>query len=186
MPERQKQNAVVKSAAFKEKKSIIKRALDIFSVDDIPDFKSYFLKDLLLPIIFNGLDTLITNTSHVIFKKGRRAVNNGSPSISFGRSTLNSVSSMVRTPSTSVTTEYEGYLLDSWDDCAEVLKNMNELIEACGRVSILDYYDFIGKSSNNYQLDNFGWTSEIPNDIRPNGSAWYINLPKAKPLPKSK
>jgi len=158
--DREKLSPIVEGA--QRKRSLGKRFISTFFMEDVKDVKKYLIFDILIPAIKDTLYNMITGgTSMLFYSESKRPGRNGRrgtfiPYDSYGRPER-----VERTSSYSRTRErlnhsFDDIVLDSRGDCERVLDRMNEIIETYGQVTIADLYDLVDISSE-FTDNKFGW-----------------------------
>ena len=187
-----KEKKVIKpvvSGAKTKKKSEISKFADVFLAEDVNSVKSYILMDVLVPAIKKAISDIVTNGVDMILYGG-----NGNPS------TKKSISSKVsytpyykytqqqsnqlsdRNMSRSKTVyEYDDVLFDSRGEAEKMLNAMDEYIKDYGMISVGDYYDMAGVTSQ-YTTRKYGWSDLREAQVVRIREGYIIKLPKPGPL----
>lgn len=180
-PERKRVEKVVSGNVKSRKKNEIRKLADVFISEDVENVKSYILLDVLVPAVKKAVSDIVTNGIDMILygDSGRGKKNSPASRVSY-RSYYNRdrdrQSARIRSGYA-----YEDVILDSRGEAEEVLVRMDELMDTYGIVSVSDFYELVGISSN-YTDNKYGWT-----DIRSAKTirvkdGYMIKLPRAMPL----
>lgn len=183
---------VVEVDVVEKKKSLGKRLKYIFVSDDADDVGEYLIVEVIVPTLKSlFLDTINQGFERLMF--GGTPVNRNTGTIlrSSSQSVRNtnvnrySTSSTRRKPDTlRVTnkTELSDMVLGSRGDAQMALDSMYDILERYDVVSVADYYDLIGKTSEH--TDNrWGWTNLSNTRIeRVRGGGYVLTLPRAEPI----
>lgn len=178
----------VVSGAKTKKKSEISKFADVFLAEDVNSVKTYIVMDVLVPAIKKAISDIVTNGIDMILYGG-----NGNPS------TKKSISSKVSyTPyykynqqsnhaserpvsRPKAAYEYDDVLFDSRGEAEKLLMAMDEAIKEYGMVSVGDYYDMAGVTSQ-YTTHKYGWTDLREAQVIRIREGYIIKLPKPAPL----
>lgn len=165
---------------IKKKTGLQKMAGAMFA-EDAEKVKSYILMDILLPTIADGITDVLKKSIDAIF--GRKSSGSGSRSskISYRNYYDNPDSRGTSTKARSVY-DYDDIIFDSRGEAEEVLDRMDELVELYGNVSVAEFYDLAGISSE-YTSQKYGWTNiHTAKIVRVSGDGYMIKLPRVMPL----
>lgn len=177
-----------------KKKSELRKFADIFVPGDIQKVKHSIVYDMVIPILRDSLVSIINNSVNMLFYDGAQ---NGQP-----RNTINSnVSwnnpnvarpwggsrywtsggSQYQPSYNAAPADYREVRFDSRRDADEVLNAMCEAIADYGKVTVADYYDLAGITSE-YTDNKYGWYDLRGVGIRAVNGGFIIVLPKAVAL----
>ncbi|MBR5862197.1 MAG: hypothetical protein IKZ08_02610 [Bacteroidales bacterium] len=171
------------------KKNEVRKFTDILAPGDVKNITDYIVWEMLIPSgkkmlsemgrVF--LDMLLYGDS------GRGGDRRGSSydRVSYhdyGRYSSSDrnaprASARVRTPY-----DYEDIEFDDRYDAVEVLRRMDEIMDAYHMVTVAAYYELCGIRDNNYMNYDYGWTSIRTAEIVPSRGKWVIKLPKVMSL----
>ena len=173
---------VVSGTAKVKKKSETKKFADVFITEDIDNVKSYILMDVLVPAVKKAISDVVTNgIDMILYGESGRTKKSSASKVSYrnyydrGKNDRSSSSGMRRAY------DYDDIILDDRGEAEDVLERMYELIDTYDNVSVADYYDLLGISSD-YTDNKYGWT-ELPNSSVVRVKDGYkIRLPKPMPL----
>lgn len=181
VPEKKIEKIITGEAKLK-KPGAIKKALGFFMPEDVDDFKSYIIFDVLIPKIKSFLD----ESFHACLYGKNSNSKNKTPSegLSYRAYYDSKNSSVTRSSNASRNDgfEYDDIILDNRGAAEDVLVKMKDLIEIYGAVSIGDLYELVGLSSPNYTNRNYGWKSLKTADVLKVRDGYLLKLPKAIPL----
>lgn len=183
--EKPKMEKVVKGEVKVKKKSELSKLANNYS-EDVKNVKSYIFRDVLIPTLKKVLWDVITGGADILIYggSGRGRSNSTSSKVSyrdFYERSTNRFGSDREEHKQRVGYDYDNVTLDSRTEAEEVLMRMTEIIDTYGVVSVMDFYDLIGISSN-YTDDNYGWTNlhnAEPVRVR---DGWTIKLPRVTPI----
>lgn len=187
--EQQKETSVEKKKIEKvttgkvkiKKKSGLQKMAGAMFAEDAEKVKSYILMDVVIPTIADGIVDVLKKSIDAIF--GRKS--------SGGRSIASKINyrSYYDTPDRGETKsrskgvyDYDDIIFNSRGEAEEVLSAMDDLIELYGNVSVSEFYDLAGVSSE-YTSNKYGWTDiHTAKIVRISGDGYMIKLPRAMPL----
>jgi hypothetical protein len=184
-PTANKQVQKVVSGQVKTKKNELRNFKDVFISDDVKNVKSYILFDVLIPAVKNAIVDIVTDGVHMIFFGGSAPRRGGSSIVSKG--TKVSYSSMydrrgeASRPATA-RYSYDDITIDNRGEAEQVLRQMCDLIDTYGVVTVADLYDLVGVTGD-YTDNKYGWTN-LGNAriVRTRDGGYLIDLPKALPI----
>ena len=182
---------VVTGKVTVKKKNELQKLADIFIAEDLQNVKRTLIYEMLIPAVRDLAVSMFNNTVNMVFygKESRNRPYNGYYSntqppqpASWAR-----YYSQQHTPPQNYQNNVYGQpsfqeaTFNFRRDAEEVLDQMNYSISQYGRVSIADYYDLIGVSSD-YTDFNYGWHDLRNANIRAVPGGFVISLPKAEIL----
>lgn len=174
---------VVTGTVRPKQKSNAEKLAELFLPEDVDNFKTYILRDVLIPAGKKALSDVIdiflygtagrskktTNASKVSYRayydeaNGRRDPAPSRPKSSYS---------------------YDDIVFDNRGEAEEVLMKMEECISTYGMVSVADFYDLVGVTGS-FTDQNYGWlnlhTATVVR-LRIGESGYMIKLPRAVPL----
>ena len=178
-----KVDAVVTGKVQTKKKGLMTKVAELFTPDDISEFKDYVINDLLigngrqflldtgckiLEELFGGSQpnkSSVTKISYGSYYKGnnqqdrRRAVRPANPRV-----------------------EYEDLVFESRSDAERVLNGMDDILDNYPTVSIADLFELASISTNNYNLRSYGWRDISDAKVIRIREGFLLQMPKAIPL----
>lgn len=176
---------VVSGPVRVQKKSELRKVVDIFVSDDIHSVKSYIFDDVLVPAIKKAIDDIVSNGIHMLLYNGDRR--NGTKSsiskVSYGGFYKNSNDrAYPKAERVRSGFDYDSPLFDNRGDAEAVLSAMDDIIDQYGVVSVLDMYDLADYSTTNYAAQRYGWTDIHTASVARVSDGYIIRLPRAMPL----
>lgn len=172
----------------KTRNNDMRKFVSTFISEDVKDLKSRILMDVLAPMIKNAIVDGFTTAINIIFygNTGTRKdkVGNGAYVSYRDISTRNSGRSYVSDNTSSLSrTNYntDEFVFDSRADAAEILAQMDAIVERYGMVRVLDLYDMVGKTCD-HTANKYGWTSTRDAQIVPVRGGYVIKMPRALPI----
>jgi len=187
IPER-KVEKVVSGVVKPKKKSDIQKFADIFISEDISNVKSYILLEVLIPAIKKAIFDIVTNgIDMILYGEGRtRNKSTIASKVSYQRYyDRTMVDEQRRNYSNSSARngfDYDELIFPTRGDAEAVLDAMNEIISQYGVVSIMDLYDLANVSTDNYQLNRYGWTDISGCKVIRVRDGYILNLPRPLPI----
>ena len=142
-----------------QKKSELRKFVDIFISDDIHNVKSYIFDDVLVPAIKKAIDDIVSNGIHMLLYNGDRRSGSKSTISKFNYSSISSSnkSTSLRVDRAQRGFEYEDVLFTTRGDAEAVLSAMDDIVDTYDVVSVLDMYDLAGYTTTNYAAQRYGW-----------------------------
>lgn len=172
----------------KTRNNDMRKLASAFISEDAKDLKSYLLMDVLVPMVKNAIVDGVTTAINIIFYGGTGArkdkAGNGAYVSYRDISTRNSGRSYVSSNTSTLSrTNYntDEFVFDSRADAAEILAQMDAIVERYGMVRVLDLYDMVGKTCD-HTANKYGWTSTRDAQIVPVRGGYVIKMPRALPI----
>ena len=172
---------VVSGTVTTKKKTGVSKFADVFMPEDINNVKSYILQDVLIPAAKKAISDVIDMLLYG--ESGRNKKTSTASKISY-RSYFDS-SSNRRDPSSARIRngfEYDELLFDTRGDAEAVLDGLDEALSKYGVVSVGDLYDLADVSTNNYMVNEYGWSDIRCAAVVRVKDKYMLKLPKAKPI----
>lgn len=179
---------VVEGAKIKKKSDVSKFA-DVFIADDISSVKNYVIVDVLVPAIKKAISDIVTNGIDIILYG-----ENGGPSHSknsvtskisytpYYKMSSNSQKEQSSAPRQKTVYDYDDVLFPSKGAAEKFLSDMDSVIREYGVISLADYYDMAGVTSQ-YTTQKYGWSdlreAKVVGTPR---NGYTIKFPKPGPL----
>lgn len=185
----------LKGTVVTKKPSFISKLKDTFIADDARDVGDYIVWDILVPTIKRTIRDIIVGSADRVF------LGSSSPNSSSSLYRERGVTYVKRTDYASLTREQKSrnaqisrqaqeankpatrsnfrlnsIVFDNYDDAASVLERMVDYLDTYGQVSVDDYFDLVGQSSD-YTAQNWGWTSLASATIVNTFGGYFIKLP---------
>lgn len=185
-PAEKKLDKVITGVAKTKKKSGASKFVDVFISEDVHNVKSYFLNDVVVPMLKKGIMgalDMILNGGSVGYSDRRAAESKVSyrryyddprdtkraSSGSSGRSRF----------------DYDEIIFPTRVDAEAILRGMDEALAEYKVVTVADLYDMAGLSQP-FTSNKFGWTSiqsaEVVRVRDGYDYGYVIKLPKASPI----
>jgi len=186
IPER-KIEKVVSGTVKTKKKSDIQKFADIF-IEDINNVKSYILMEVLIPAIKKAIFDIVTNgIDMILYGEAGRTRNKSTiaSKVSYQRYYDNRMDEQKRDYRISSVRngfDYDELIFPTRGDAEAVLDAMNEIISQYGIVSVMDLYDLANVSTDNYQLNRYGWTDISGCKAIRVRDGYVLNLPRPLPI----
>ena len=181
-PEKKVEKVVTGNVTVK-KKSEIRKFADIFMAEDFSTVKQYLWEDVLLPLLRDGIMSIIENGSSMLIygepgRKGKVSYGNKKPYSSYySNDRREPISVKPR-----IAHDYEEWSYKTSGDAAAVLSELEMLIAEYQFASIQDLYIASGVQCNNYTYSKYGWSDLRDAEVVSTRDGWRIKLPKAEPL----
>lgn len=170
--------------AFKEQ-SDIQRIASSFLAEDLKTVRDRIINDYALPMLKNGLYSLLSSAfSIALFGDDRSRSNNSG----YSRTSRNSYDSYYdnranpnRQSQHGPAVSWQDVVLESRADATEILNQMKGAIRQYGQVSIGDFYDLMG-STCNFTDNKYGWYDLNQAWVKSVAGGYQIVFPKPIPL----
>ena len=181
--EKKKPEKAIKGAVKTKKKNEIHKFTDVFISEDINNVKSYVLMDVLVPAIKKAISDIVTNgidmilygeTGHTTKKRS------GSGYVSYRdySERRDSRHSDVRSRGRF---DYNDLVFESRGDAEVVLRQMYDMLDMYGVVTVGDMYDIAGETAP-YTAEKYGWMGLTNADVKRISDGYIIKLPRAMPI----
>jgi len=180
----------LKGAVVKKRPSFFSKLKETFIADDARDVGDYIVWDIIVPTIRRTIRDVIVGSADRIFL-GTSSPNNSSVLYRergvtrvrtdySGKSTNASkikpaVETNVRRP-TRVNFHLNEIVFNNYDDASSVLERLVDYLDTYGKVSVDDYFDLVGQSSD-FTAQDWGWTSLSSATIVNTYGGYFIKLP---------
>lgn len=180
--ERKKIEKVTTGKVKIKKKSSLQKMAGAMFAEDAEKVKSYIIMDVLLPTIADGITDVLKKSIDAIFGRKSSRSDSRSSKVSY-RSYYDNPDSRGSSNSRARSVyEYDDIIFNSRGEAEEVLDRMDELVDLYGNVSVAEFYDLAGVSSE-YTSNKYGWTDiHTAKVVRVSGDGYMIKLPRATPL----
>lgn len=181
---------VVTGSVKTKRRGIFKRFNDIFFTEDVGDVKKYLFYDVVVPQIKEGVADLINSAiSMLLFGEATRRVKKPSGNSLGSRVNYGAYFSggerKERMPSygrSRIAHNFEDVVFDSRGEAELVLDNMIDILGRYDRVTVMDFYDLAGITSE-FTDSKYGWTDLRGTKVSGSPSRGYsIDLPKCMAL----
>ena len=176
-PAERRTEKVVTGGTKIRKKSTLTKMANEFLPGDVDDVKRYVLRDVLIPTIKRTISDVVDTLLGV--NTTPRSSSPAGPRVSY-RSYYAArpdrrESTALRPRSTPYS--YDDVVFDRYDDAAEVLLRMRELVSRFDAVSVADLFDMTGNVGN-YTDNKYGWTDLSDARIERVSDGYIIRLPR--------
>lgn len=162
-----------------KKKGEIRKFADAFIKDDVSNIGSFIFGEVLIPaiknVILDSVKTLLGDT---------RSTSSTASKVSYrkyyeddNRRDYSGRSSTVRSGF-----DYDDILFTTRSDAVRVLDAMDDIISTYRIVSVGDLYDLANAYTDNYTINNYGWTDIRGAKVVSVREGYIIKLPRALPL----
>lgn len=187
--EQQKEAAVEKKKIEKvttgkvkiKKKTGLQKMAGAMFAEDAEKVKSYILMEVLLPTIADGITDVLKKSIDAIFGRKSSGSSSRSSKVSY-RSYYDNPDNRGTSARAKSVYDYDDIIFNSRGEAEEVLDRMDELVELYGNVSVAEFYDLAGVSSE-YTSNKYGWTDiHTAKIVRVSGDGYMIKLPRVQPL----
>ena len=181
--EKKRPEKVVKGAVKTKKRNDIRKITDVFISEDINNVKSYVLMEVLVPAIKKAVSDIVTNgidmilygeTGHSSKKKA------GSGYVSY-RDYSERRSVGARDVRSRDSFDYDDLIFESRGDAELVLRQMYEILDMYGVVTVGDLFDMAHVTAP-YTAEKYGWMSLSHADVKRTVDGYVIKLPRAMPI----
>lgn len=176
-PAERRMEKVVTGSTKLRKKSTLTKMANAFLPGDVDDVKRYVLRDVLIPTIRRTISDVVDMLLGV--NTTPRSSSPAGTRVSY-RSYYDArndrrESTALRTRSTPYS--YDDVVFDRYDDAAEVLLRMRELVKQFDAVSVADLFDMTGHAGT-YTDNKYGWTDLSDARIERVSDGYIIRLPR--------
>ena len=176
-PAERRTEKVVTGGTKIRKRSTLTKMADAFLPGDVDDVKRYVLRDVLIPTIKRTISDVVDMLLGV--NTAPRSSSLAGTRVSY-RSYYDArndrrESTALRPRSTPYS--YDDVVFDRYDDAAEVLLRMRELVSRFDAVSVADLFDMTGHAGN-YTDNKYGWTDLSDARIERVSDGYIIRLPR--------
>lgn len=174
--EKKKVEKVISGTVKTRKKSGFRKMMDSFISDEVPNIKTYIVKDVLIPT-FKKLVSETVDT--VLFGRSRKSGSGYASKVSYRN--YYDEPRQRETATTGTRYSYDEIILESRGEAERVLSQMNDLIETYERASVADLYDLVGITGE-YTDNRYGWTNIRNAEVIRCREGYLLQMPKALPL----
>lgn len=179
---------VTHSKVSVKKKSTSKKLADIFIAGDIEQVKHSLVNDMLIPAAKNLVSSMVSTAINMLLFNNRGPVNNGyyQPGTYYqpprysqpSYSAYYSQNNQYQQPPAPGYSQSQEVTFASRVDAEEVLSQMNGALATYSQVSVADFYDLVGITTN-YTDYSYGWYNLNGTTINPVPGGFVIHFPKA-------
>lgn len=182
-----KTGKIISGTVKKKKKSDVKKFLDVFIPEDIPNVKNRIFSTIITPaikrIIDDGIDTIAEGVRTFFLGEDYRPSNKQTTTntISYRNYYDKSRTKIYPTEQDCVSRKLDDLIFQSRRDVEEILLTLEEDINRYGIVSVADLYDLCG-ISHSYTDNNYGWTEVSDWEIVRTRNGFRLKIPRAMPI----
>lgn len=187
------EKVALKGTVVAKRPSFFSKLKETFIADDARDVGDYIVWDIIVPTIRRTIRDVIVGSADRIFlgttspsgssvlyrERGVTKVRTDYATVSTGAKKIKSTADSNR-PNTQRSPRVNFHLneivFDNYNDAAAVLEKLVDYLDTYGTVSVDDYFDLIGQSSD-YTAQNWGWTSLSSATIVNTYGGYFIKLP---------
>lgn len=180
--EKKKIEKVITGKVKLKKKTGLQKMAGAMFAEDAEKVKSYIIMDVLLPTIADGITDILKKSIDAIFGRKSSRSDSRSSKVSYRSYYDNPDRGASNARSKSGVYDYDDIIFNSRGEAEEVLDRMDELIDVYGNVSVAEFYDLAGVSSE-WTSNKYGWTDiHTAKVVRVSGDGYMIKLPRVIPL----
>lgn len=163
-----------------KEKNEIQKVASMFIAEDLKTVRNHIIKDVAVPKLQDFFADLMIATVNMIFHGDDRPRNyNGNYAQPSRVSYNNYVNNRSNAPRQAVASpvNYQNVIFSSRGDAEEVVYQMRDAISTYNAVSVADFYDLAGMTSN-YTDNKYGWYNLDTAYVQPVSGGYIIRLPK--------
>lgn len=179
--------SVVTGTTIVRKKSVGDKIRDTFIAEDLVKVKDYVVTDVIVPNIKKAIDDIVSNGIHMVLygsgtgsrssSSNRIHTSSSSPRISYkdyydGRTSPSAVGSRTNFYN------FDDVVFDTRGDAELVLDQLVDMLSSYGVVTVQDYYDSCGVTSD-YTTCDYGWRTLKTASIARVPEGYIIRMPRA-------
>lgn len=176
--EEKKIEKVVTGSVKKKKKNKVTKLTSVFLPEDVTSVKDYILQDALIPavkkFITDSVDMILYGETGSKKKRSSSFVSYRDFSDKRERKGYNDYKSRTMF-------DYDDIFLESRRDAENVLKQMHDIINDYGILSVADMFDLVGEPAN-YTMNKYGWHNIDNAEIVRTREGYKIKMPRALPF----
>lgn len=176
--EEKKIEKVVTGSVKKKKKNKVTKLTSVFLPEDVTSVKDYILQDALIPavkkFITDSVDMVLYGETGSKKKRSSSFVSYRDFSDKRERKGYNDYKSRTMF-------DYDDIFLESRRDAENVLKQMHDIINDYGILSVADMFDLVGEPAN-YTMNKYGWHNIDNAEIVHTREGYKIKMPRALPF----
>lgn len=193
IPEK-KVNKIVSDPVVKKKKTFGRKLADIFIAEDVGDVKSYLIYDVLVPAVKENIADAINGAIGMIFfgevsrRMSGRNSNRNNSKVNYGGYFNSGSDRRERMPrsyrdrdSSAERSRTDDFVIASRAEAEQVLDEMYELLDTYKQVTVADFYDMLGISSE-FTDHKYGWTNLNGARVIRVRDGYRIDLPREQVL----
>lgn len=184
--EKKQLEKVVTGSVKIKKKSEIRKLADAFLPEDLNAAKEHLIFEVAIPYLKNGIMDAVET---LLYGSAKRRKKEG---IFGSRIDYSGFSSDIgkRVNSTKSVTHNRGLndldriTFDRLSDARAVLGKLDDIISQFGMASVGDLYELADISTDNYAVNNYGWTDLRSAEVLFSRDGYYIHFPRIELLTK--
>lgn len=180
-PERRVEK-VVSGKARSKKKNEVQKFASAFIKEDISSISTYIITDVLVPATKK---TILDIVKALLGEMGSSRSTTTASKVSY-RSYYDKEDDRKRdyaSVSARSSFDYDDIIFETRGDAEAVLDAMDDIIKSqYGIVSVGDLYDLANIPTDNYTINNYGWTDIRGSKVIPVRDGFVLKLPRALPL----
>jgi hypothetical protein len=187
LPTPKKMEKVVQGNVTTKKKNELGKLADVFIASDARSVKNYILMDVLIPLVKDAIEDMITNGVRMLLRgeSGARKSNTSASKVSYrsywDRRDEDRFRNEASTQTRTATNSYEDIVFDTRGEAEDVRSRLDEAIDTYGMVSVADMYDLAGISCDRTYY-NYGWTNIRNAEIIKIRQGYLLKMPKVLPI----
>ena len=160
----------------KMKKSGIRTVKDVIMPGDTEDIKTYVVWDILVPTVKRAITEIV---DMIIWgKNGKRGKGSAADYISYNKFSDPRNNRRYDDGPGRVRYTYRDITIETRGEAERVLRQMRDIVEEYGMVSIADLYEMVGETGAHTD-HNYGWTNLNNVGISRGRDGYTLDLPKA-------
>jgi hypothetical protein len=184
---------IVTEPVVRKKKTFGRKLADIFIAEDVGDVKSYLVYDVLVPAVKENIADAINGAIGMIFfgevsrRSANRNNNRNNSRVNYGGYfNGNGNDRRERMPKSyreegNGRTRTDDIIISNRADAEQVLDELFELLDTYKQVTVADFYDMVGISSE-FTDNKYGWTDLRGARVVRVRNGYRIDLPRETAL----
>ena len=166
-----------------KKKSELQKLASTFITEDFDTVKNFAIQDVLIPSIKKAIVDIVTNGINM-FMYGETKKSSDTPwssKVSYTGYYKDDKTNVVQRAERRYSEgfDYDKYSFKTRGDAELVLSSMDEILDRFGFVSVGDFYDLAGITTDNYTVYKYGWKDLQMARIEYRYDGYVIKLPRA-------
>ena len=166
-----------------KKKTELQKLASTFITEDLDTVKNFAIQDVMIPSIKKAIVDIVTNGINM-FMYGETKKSSDAPWSSkvsytgyYKDSGNNTTQRVERRYSDGF--DYDRFSFKTRGEAEMVLSSMDDILDRFGSVSVGDFYDLSGVSTDNYAVYKYGWKDLQSARVEYRYDGYVIRLPKA-------
>lgn len=168
-----------------KKKSELEKIGGMFISSDISRIKQFAVMDVIIPTVKKAISEIVKNgIDMILYDSNERPASTNRTRVSYNKCFAGGSSSSSIQQPTRVQNgfDYDNIIFEQRGDADAVLETLRDIIQRYGFASVGDLYDLAEITTNNYTINNYGWTDLRTASVSRVWEGYVIRLPKAYPL----